>query len=403
MNLGMASLCSRPDLRLRRKLAVVISMLTLLGSAAAVAHPGFDTVALARVDESNRVHITIVHDALAFALNDRSDKVPDSEMLRFLSATAAEQQATIDDARGRFLDQFRVIADSQPIDFALLEFPSVDAIQQRWRGTPNPKLPVKMDIVARAVLPFGADSLSIRLPEVFGDAMLSIELPGREAVALPVPAGEFSAVAEMPAQLAEVAERSTTAAGVLSVVQTMGRFAATGLIHIIPLGLDHILFVFALFLLRPQVKPILGQITAFTLAHTLTLTLAALGVVALPERPVEIAIAASVAFVGLENLLAKEVGSTRLAAAFAFGLLHGMGVASAFAGAELPKAQLVTALIGFTAGVELGHVIILVAAFALLGWWRNQDWFRIRITLPLSAGISGVALYWIAIRADLLG
>jgi hydrogenase/urease accessory protein HupE len=172
------------------------------------------------------------------------------------------------------------------------------------------------------------------------------------------------------------------------------RYASYGFRHIIPKGLDHCAFVLGLFLLSPRWKPVLLQITTFTIAHTVTLTLTSLHVIGLPSSFIEPAIAISVAFIGIENLVTTKVHPWRPAIAFFFGLVHGMGVATAFNEAPFPPGHLVPSLAAFTVGVEAGHVAVLTAAFLALGWFRDKPWYRARIAIPLSVLIAVIALIW---------
>jgi hydrogenase/urease accessory protein HupE len=139
-----------------------------------------------------------------------------------------------------------------------------------------------------------------------------------------------------------------------------------GFHHIIPLGLDHICFILGLFLLQPKTRPLLLQTTAFTLAHSITLSLVVLGVFSAPSHIVEPLIAISIAYVGIENLWVKELKPWRVGLVFALGLLHGMGFASVMQELDLPEGQVVKPLIGFNLGVEMGQIAVLAMAFAVL-------------------------------------
>ena len=176
------------------------------------------------------------------------------------------------------------------------------------------------------------------------------------------------------------------------------RPAALGFRHIVPEGADHALFVLGLFLLTPHLLPLAKQVTAFTAAHTLTLTPAILGWVHVPAGLIEPAIAASIAFVAIENLFATRVGPWRLAVVFLFGLLHGLGFAAGLAELGLPAGRLATGIGGFAVGVEAGHLAVIAAAFLLLGWTRNRPWYRTRVQVPCSVAIAAVACWWTVAR-----
>lgn len=143
-------------------------------------------------------------------------------------------------------------------------------------------------------------------------------------------------------------------------------YIPVGFDHILPKGLDHILFVLGLFLLSTQLGPLLWQVTAFTLAHTVTLAMGALGWVTVPASIVEPLIAASIVFIGLENLFARSLSPWRPFVVFGFGLLHGLGFASVLQDFGLPSGQFIPALIGFNLGVELGQLAVIALAAIIL-------------------------------------
>ncbi|MCM3876962.1 MAG: HupE/UreJ family protein [Thermoanaerobaculia bacterium] len=172
-----------------------------------------------------------------------------------------------------------------------------------------------------------------------------------------------------------------------------------GFRHILPDGVDHILFVLGLFLLSPRLKPLLVQVTSFTAAHTLALALAALGFVSLPPRVVEPLIALSIVYVALENVVTPRLTPWRPAVVFGFGLLHGMGFAGALREAGLPRPEIAAALLSFNAGVEGGQLAVILAAFVVLALpFRARPWYRSRIVVAGSLLIAAVGLFWLVQR-----
>ncbi|HEY6162754.1 MAG TPA: HupE/UreJ family protein [Bacteroidia bacterium] len=168
-----------------------------------------------------------------------------------------------------------------------------------------------------------------------------------------------------------------------------------GYTHIIPLGLDHILFVLCIFLLNAKLKPVIWQATAFTVAHSITLGLAMYGVITPPTNIVEPVIALSIMYVALENMLTDKLKPSRILIVFVFGLIHGMGFASALTGLGLPEKEFATALITFNVGVELGQLSIILGAWFLVGkWFAQKNWYHQRIVNPASLLIAIVACYW---------
>jgi HupE / UreJ protein len=190
-------------------------------------------------------------------------------------------------------------------------------------------------------------------------------------------------------------------------------YAAEGVWHIW-IGFDHILFLLSLLLpavlvwRAPRWHPVdafasafwevLKVVTAFTLAHSITLSLATLGVLSLPSRAVESAIAASVVLAALNNVRPVFTGR-RWMVAFGFGLIHGFGFASVLGDLGLRQGTLLLALVGFNAGVEVGQLAI-VAAFLPLAYGLRRSWFYRRLVMAGgSLLIAAVAALWFAERA----
>ncbi len=165
--------------------------------------------------------------------------------------------------------------------------------------------------------------------------------------------------------------------------------------HIVPQGLDHILFVLSLYLLSPKLKPVLTQATAFTVAHSITLGLAMYKIITPNTYLVEFMIALSILYVALENIYSSKLKSSRIAVVFLFGLLHGLGFANALSDLGLPKEAYLESLVLFNVGVELGQLTIIAGAFFLFGkWFGNKVYYRKYIVVPMSVLIAIVASFW---------
>ena len=172
-------------------------------------------------------------------------------------------------------------------------------------------------------------------------------------------------------------------------------YLVLGFEHILPLGLDHILFVLSLFLLSPQLKPILWQSTAFTLAHTVTLGLAMYGIIKPSPSIVEPLIALSILYVALENIFSPRLKASRIMVVFLFGLIHGMGFAGVLQELGLPEKSYLTSLVMFNVGVEAGQVAIILAAWFLVArWFKEPAVYRKYVVVPLSVIIAVTALFW---------
>jgi hypothetical protein len=168
-----------------------------------------------------------------------------------------------------------------------------------------------------------------------------------------------------------------------------------GFTHILPLGLDHILFVLGLFLLSPKLKPVLWQATAFTAAHSITLALAMFKVITPSPAIVEPIIALSIMYVALENIWSPALKRSRIGIVFLFGLVHGMGFANVLGSLGLPQDAYFTSLLMFNVGVELGQLAVILSAFLLFGkWFGNKPYYRKAVVIPLSIVITIMAGYW---------
>jgi hypothetical protein len=194
--------------------------------------------------------------------------------------------------------------------------------------------------------------------------------------------------------------------------QTLRQYLVDGVWHIW-IGYDHILFLLALLLpavlvrrdgqwhgaprLAGAVKEVLKVVTAFTLAHSITLSLAALEVISLPSRFVESAIAASVVAAALSNLRGS-LESRRWVMAFAFGLLHGFGFASVLADLGLPQGALVLALVGFNVGVELGQLAIVAVFLPVAFSLRGTGFYRVGVLKFGSVLVALLAAWWLVQR-----
>jgi hydrogenase/urease accessory protein HupE len=174
-----------------------------------------------------------------------------------------------------------------------------------------------------------------------------------------------------------------------------------GVEHILT-GADHLVFLLGLVLVGGTLRALLGVVTAFTLAHSITLALATLSVVAPSPGLVEPAIALSIAYVGVENLFVRDV-SKRWRITFPFGLVHGFGFAGALRQIALPRGQVPLALISFNLGVETGQLAVLTLALpSLMVLTRRSPWFEDRGVKLVSAliAVGGGALFIARLRAQ---
>ena len=240
-------------------------------------------------------------------------------------------------------------------------------------------------------LPAGAENVVYSFDPAFGPSVIRV----------PDAQGEYSYSAYLgdgsPSEPIPVAGGLTVSAG-----QVFWDYIGIGFTHIVPKGLDHILFVVGLFLLSPRLRPLLIQITSFTVAHSVTLALAMLGVISVPASIVEPLIAASIVFIAVENLATSRLSPWRPFVVFGFGLLHGLGFAGVLTEIGLSPAHFASGLIAFNIGVEAGQLAVVAACYALFGaWFSDKSWYRARVTMPMSLAIACVAVWWFAERTGL--
>ncbi len=253
----------------------------------------------------------------------------------------------------------------------------------------NVELPRRTTLTLRGAVPAGASVLVLGWGAGFGELVLR-----QQGVDDP-----YTGYIMGGAQSGEIAISGRDAQ---TGWQAFGTYVPVGFDHILPKGLDHILFVLGLFFLSSRLRPLLWQVTAFTAAHTVTLALGALGWVNVPGNIVEPLIAASITYVAVENILAKGLTPWRPVVVFCFGLLHGLGFASVLDEFGLPADQFIPALIGFNVGVELGQLTVIALAFLAVGlWFRNKSWYRPAIAIPASCIIAAVGAYWFVERVFL--
>lgn len=177
--------------------------------------------------------------------------------------------------------------------------------------------------------------------------------------------------------------------------EVFGQYLLEGFKHIIPLGLDHILFILCVFFLNTNLKKIVLQASMFTLAHTITLGLSMYGIINAPGEIIEPIIALSIVFLAIENIYSDKVKPWRLIMVFIFGLVHGMGFAGALNDLGMPEYAFATALISFNIGVELGQLsIILLMYFVVSRQFSQLKWYRSKLVIPACIVIAGIATYW---------
>ena len=286
-------------------------------------------------------------------------------------------QVLATDYEPQFREGLRLTFDGQPASLHLqaIEVPEVADL----------RLPRQSTVRYRGSVPAGAKQLGWRLAPDFGDNVLRIRVAGEDAQ---VSHWLKNGAASPSFALADGLQAKSSS-------EVAVEYTVLGFEHILPKGLDHILFVLGLFLLSLKLRPLLWQVTAFTLAHTVTLAASILGYISLSPSIIEPLIALSIAYVGIENVLTRTLHAWRPVIVFLFGLLHGMGFASVLTDLGLPESDLALALITFNVGVELGQLAVILAAFLLTLPMRSQpEIYRRWVVIPSSLAIAVTGLYW---------
>jgi hydrogenase/urease accessory protein HupE len=200
-------------------------------------------------------------------------------------------------------------------------------------------------------------------------------------------ATEDSATVQIP--------RANTTTAPFEAVRSFANFLSLGVKHILT-GYDHLLFLFGLLLVARGFFSSLGIITSFTIAHSITLAVATLQLVQIPSRIVEPLIAASIVFVGIENLLRGDIPTARRLVPFGFGLIHGFGFASALreAGIGSGTGGIILPLFSFNLGVELGQIVVAAAVLPVIWKLRENPMFIARWAPACSAAVVLLGSFW---------
>jgi len=206
---------------------------------------------------------------------------------------------------------------------------------------------------------------------------------------------EFSLTPMLTADTPVSAEPSATSPTARDVAI---QFTLFGFRHVIPDGWDHMLFVVGLTLGARTLRRLFFHVSLFTLAHSATIALTALGVIAPPVAAVEILIALSIVYVAAANVIEQRTSGARAPLVFAFGLVHGMGFAQAMSAITLPTMHFIGAIAAFNIGVELGQAVVVAALAPIVIAWRSRGWFHRRLVVPASAVTGGIAAVWVVER-----
>ncbi len=332
-------------------------------------------------DGSYTVDVTCDLDALALGVPSTADS----------AALAAEIEGMEPAARDELVERLVVLLKRR-LRVRFDGDPDAFGVSLPARGQPPPEglPPTALGLVARLSgrVPSDSGKVTFFASRAFPPVRLSVTRAGEAAGDIEVlaPGAESWPVPLVGPRLAP------------GRLETFRRFVALGVTHILPWGLDHVLFVLGLALLSPRLGPLLAQVTAFTVAHTLTLALSSYGVVRLSPQIVEPLIALSIVYVAVENVVSPKLRPSRVVLVFAFGLLHGLGFAGVLGEIGLPEGQQLTALLAFNVGVELGQLGVIAVAAGAVGVWVKLGADRKSLVRPASVLIAVVGIYWLGQR-----
>jgi hydrogenase/urease accessory protein HupE len=369
-----------------RAAGTLILFLCFVGALPSLAHEIRPSIATANFVLDGRFEIKIQVNAevlLAGISPDHSDTVnsPEAQLyadLRALSAVDLEQKFR---AFGpHWLAGIEVSFDDARSELQLdrVEVPPIGDLS----------LPRATTLYVSGQTPSGTSNFHWRYDTSFGSSVLRVKQVGdKKMVAFWLKDGKQSDAIPV------------TGAPERGVFEVLQQYMVLGFTHILPLGLDHILFVLGLYLLSAHIRPLLIQVTSFTVAHSVTLGLGLYGVVTVSPSIVEPLIAASILFVAVENLVTDRLTPWRPYLVFGFGLIHGLGFAGVLHEIGLERDDFINGLIAFNVGVELGQLAVIVIAFLATGlWFRDRPWYRNRIVRPVSIVIGLAGAYWLVER-----
>ena len=370
-------------------MARLVFGLLMLFAAPAIAHEMRPAIAdLSFAGDEARLAIDLNLEAAIAGIGPEHDDTEDAPEAAAYDTLRAADPAALAAAfaafEARFLSMLSVQVDGEAIEPRILDT-AIPAVG-------DTDLARESVLTVAATLPPGTEAVTVGWDESLGPLVL--RAPGEN------PDTPYSAYLTEGQTSDAIPVAGAAAQGALAVAWD---YLGLGYTHILPKGLDHILFVIGLFLLSARLRPLLWQVTSFTVAHTVTLALGITGVVSISPDIVEPLIAASIVWICVENIFSDRMAAWRPLVVFGFGLLHGLGFAGVLGELGMPQGQFVTALVAFNIGVELGQLTVIAACFLAVGlWFRDKSWYRSLITIPASVAIAMVGAYWFVERVGLV-
>jgi hydrogenase/urease accessory protein HupE len=353
--------------------AVVLAIVMLASGARGIAHELGPTRVHVALDARGTFEVALVGDP----------EVLLARLEALAGLPAARSNAPSD---GRLRAVSTVLLQNLQIRFdGAVAAPSMVAgIQPAPEESPGDNGKVSQAIVLRGVAPQGARRFSWQCGFLYGSYPVIVLNGGRRAVAWAQGIGATDPI--------ELTGPTRSAAAVWT-------YMRLGVTHVVPGGLDHVLFVVGVCLLSLRFRDVVTQVSAFTLAHSLTLGLSLVGVVSVPAAIVEPLIALSIAYVAVENVVESRLRTHRLVVVVTFGLLHGLGFAGVLSEIGVAPGRIFQALLGFNAGVELGQLSVVGAVMAIARPWSGDPVrYRQVLAVPASCALAITGICWTVIR-----
>lgn len=363
------------------KLVVMISIL-LASSLQSAAHEVTPNIAEIFVD-SKSITVELRFNAEAFLARIDLSSIENTDDAEQVSSYQSLRDLSADELAQFFGSNWQRFAERLKLQSSTLTQTHVlEFIQILVPNTDDPALPRLSNLTLRSAR-LDENAITFTLGKEFGSTILR-QMGVDEGLTQYLAPGQTSDLIQQYIGLRK------------SAFDRLSEYVPIGFDHVIPRGLDHILFVFGLFLLSLKTSVLLWQISAFTLAHTVTLIAGALGLINVSSTIVEPLIAASIVFVAVENIFFSKLNKWRTLLVFGFGLLHGLGFASVLAEFGLPEGHFLPALVGFNIGVEVGQLSVIAIAYLLLGLTFGQkSYYRTVISIPASCIIAAVGTWWV--------
>jgi hypothetical protein len=367
-----------------RLLQTTFALLLLLSPALVNAHTNEANQAELNLLVENNYQLSIDIDVLHVIKSHQKSSVDEADLINYLkNLSLIEIKQLLSKILQMINQQSAFIIDEENVLVAPFSGLTVFELKAIL-GSDSPNKIIKL--FSQGQLPQKSKKAALIFSPILGDVLLTVSRSEKSLVL----SGQNSHHFSTDDIKGGVRKLSTAEIKLLNIVE----YIYQGFVHILPQGLDHILFVLALFLLATKTSTLLWQVSAFTFAHTITLALGIFGIINLPSSIVEPLIALSIAYVAIENIFYHKLTKWRLPIIFAFGLLHGLGFAAVLVELGLPKSEYISSLISFNIGVEFGQITVIALALLATRWFAKKPQYRQYVVIPLSVLFAVIAIYW---------